>query len=291
METMKSFIAIVGLLLISTSVVAQQTGLVDYPALGIRFTIPEGWKGAESGEVFLMGSDTQPGLIILMTHQESQIQVLKSQAEAGLVDEGVNLQKAGEFEQVGTEGVGAEFSGNIQGTPARAYIAAVINPFGTGVTIVAATDVPNFSPVYKQLAHEIAESLKFSQPKEAPVTQEWRETLQGAKLTYLDSYSSSGYDSYGGYSNHEEILLCGSRFTFYSNSSMSIDTGGAYASSAGSTNNAGNWTVATSASGTPVLRLQYDNGKVSDYELDYREKKTYLNGYRYFRTYDHGECR
>ena len=270
---------------------AQQTGVVDYPTLGIRFTIPDGWKGAESGEVFLMGSDTQPGLVILMTHQESQIQNLKLQAEAGLVDEGINLQKSGDFEKVGSEGIGAEFSGNIQGTQAKAYIAAVVNPFGTGVTVVSATDVPNYSSLYKQLAKEIAGSLQFSQPKEPPVSEEWRQTLQGAKLTYLNSYSSSGYDSYGGYSDHEEILLCGNRFTFYKSSSMSIDTGGAYASSAGNSNNAGNWTVATSGAGVPLLRLQYDNGKVSDFELEYKETKTYLNGYRYFRTYDHGECR
>ncbi|MEQ8415928.1 MAG: hypothetical protein RIB71_15725 [Imperialibacter sp.] len=270
---------------------AQQTGVVDYPTLGIRFTIPDGWKGAESGEVFLMGSDTQPGLIILMTHQESQIQNLKTQAEAGLVDEGISLQKAGDFEKVGSEGIGAEFSGNIQGTQAKAYIAAVVNPFGTGVTVVAATDVPNYSSLYKQLAKEVAGSLQFSQPKEPPVTEEWRQTLQGAKLTYLDSYSSSGFDSYGGYSDHEEILLCGTRFTFYKNSRMSIDTGGAYASSLDKSNNAGNWTVTTNASGVPLLHLQYDNGDVSDFELEYKETKTYLNGYRYFRTYDHGECR
>ncbi len=270
---------------------AQQTGLVDYPSLGIRFTIPEGWKGMESGEVFLMGSDTQPGLIILMTHQESQIQRLKAQAEAGLIDEGVNLQKAGEFEKVGVEGVGAEFSGSIQGTPAKAYVAAIINPFGTGVTMVAATDIPNYSSLYKQLANEIVNSLQFSKPIEPPITQEWRQTLQGAKLTYLNSYTSSGYDSYGGYSNHEEILLCGNRFNFYKSTSMSVDAGGAYANGGGNSSNTGSWNVIGNGTGLPILQLTYDNGNVSEFELEYKGEKTYLNGYRYFRTYDHGECR
>lgn len=287
---MKLLTFLAGLLFVSDTL-AQQTGEVNYPSLGIRFTIPAGWKGAESGEVYVMGSDTQPGLIFLMTHEENQLDKLKAQAEAGLIDDGVSLQKSGALEEVGKEGIGAEFSGSIRGTAARAYVAAVINPFGTGVTVLAATDVPNYSDAYRKLAREVAMSLQFSQPVEPPVTQEWRNTLQGAKLTYLDSYSSSSYSSYGGYSSREEILLCGDRFSFYKSSSMSIDTGGAYASSGGNSANTGRWEVTTSGAGVPVLRLQFDNGSVSEYELDYRDKKTYLNDYRYFRTYDHGECR
>src|SRR5690606_9786378 len=113
---------------------AQQTGEVDYPYLGIKFTIPEGWKGAEQQGAYIMGSDTEAGLILLIPHEEKQISTLKMQAEQGLHEEGISLTKSGEFQKVGAEGIGAEFTGVIQGTSAKAFIAAVINPFGMGVT-------------------------------------------------------------------------------------------------------------------------------------------------------------
>ena len=273
--------------------VAQQTGEVDYPYLGIKFTIPQGWKGAENGGGFLIGSETKPGLVFMLPHEVNQIEALKREAAAGLQDEGVSLQKSGDFEEVGKGGIGAEFTGLIQGQLAKAYVVGVINPLGSGVTIISAATQDAYSDEYKKLAQEIAMSLKFSEPVEPPVTQEWRDALSGAKLTYMkSSYSSggvsvNGYSSYSGYSSHSEITLCPSGlFSYYSNNSMSVDTGGAFAGSAGNNDGQGQWKVGSDGQGVPVLTLQFQNGEVYTYKLSYEDKKTYLNGTRYFRTYD-----
>ena len=277
---------------ISFQVVAQKTGEADYPYLGIKFTIPSGWKGAESGEGFVMASDTKPGLVFMTPHQVKNLDELKNEAESGLQQEGISLKKTSPFDEVGKNGIGAEFTGLIQGQSAKAYIASVINPLGSGVTIVAATTEELYSQEYKNLALAIAMSLKFSDPVEPPVTQEWREALKGARLTYLKSnYSSgasyNGYSTYSGYSSHNEIMLCpNGNFTYNGNNSMAIDTGGASASGSGKTNGQGAWSITANAQGIPVLNLTFNNGEIYTYRLSYENQKTYLNGERYFRVYD-----
>lgn len=275
------------------SAFSQKTGEVDYPYLGIKFTIPPDWKGAESGDGFLIVSDTQPGLIFLVAHEVNDLDILKQEAEAGIQEEGVVLQKSSGFEEVGKGGVGAEFDGIIQGQQAKAYVVGVINPFGYGVSIIAATTKGMYTDAYKKLAQQIAMSIQFSEPIEAPVTQEWREALKGAKLTYMNSnYSSGGvsvggYSTYSSYSSHTEITLCpNGNFSYFSSNSFSVDTGGAFAGSAGDKDGQGSWEVTNNGTGEPVLNLLFNNGKTHSYQLSYKDKKTYLNDTRYFRTYD-----
>jgi hypothetical protein len=136
-------------------------------------------------------------------------------------------------------------------------------------------------------------SLKFSEPIESAVTKEWRETLTGAKLTYLkSSYSSGasydGYSTYSGYSRHEEIMLCPNSSFYYSdNSSSSFDTGGGFGSMGGNDKGNGNWEV-TGIGNESTLKLKFSDGRVFNYTLSYKDKKTFLSGSRYFRTYDQG---
>ncbi|MBZ0244992.1 MAG: hypothetical protein K8H85_03510 [Cyclobacteriaceae bacterium] len=286
-------LAFVIFILCYQSAFSQKTGEVDYPYLGIKFTIPPQWKGGESGDGFLIISDTQPGLIFMVPHDVNDLDILKREAEAGLQEEGVVLQKTGGFDEVGKGGVGAEFEGIIQGQSAKAYVVGIINPFGNGVSIISATTTEMYTDVYKKLAQQIAMSIQFSEPIEAPVTQEWRDALKGAKLTYMNSdYSSGGvsvggYSTYSGYSSHSEITLCANGyFSYYSSDSFSVDTGGGFANSAGNNNGQGNWEVTSSGNGEPVLKLLFNNGKTHSYQLSYKDKKTYLNDTRYFRTYD-----
>lgn len=286
---------LIGLLFILCyqSVFSQKMGEVDYPYMGIKFTIPTEWKGEESGDGFLIVSDTQPGLVFMVAHEVNDLDILKQEAEAGIQEEGVVLRKSSEFDEVGKGGVGAEFEGIIQGQQVKAYVVGIINPFGYGVSIISATTTTMYSEVYKKLARQIAMSIQFSEPTEAPVTQEWREALKGAKLTYMNSnYSSGGvsvggYSTYSGYSSHSEITLCPSgNFSYYSSNSFSVDTGGGFANSAGNKDGRGKWEVTNNGKGEPVLKLLFNNGRAHSYQLSYKDKKTYLNDTRYFRTYD-----
>lgn len=139
MKIITLFIA--SLTLYASGANAQDVGEVGYPFLGIQFTIPEGWIGREMEFGYMIASNTEPGFVLLRTHEARTVEVLKQESGAGIVDDvGTNLQLAGEIESVTGQGIGAHLSGTVEFQPAKAYVAAVINPFGKGVVVLAATD-------------------------------------------------------------------------------------------------------------------------------------------------------
>ncbi len=122
-----------GLLLRAMSSHAGQIGKVDYPYLGIQFSVPAGWHGAESDDMFVMGSKTKSGLLVIMPNEARSPEQLKSEADQGVNGEGIQLIRSGDFVKIGGEGLGAEFKGSIEGQQAKAFIIGIINPFGSSV--------------------------------------------------------------------------------------------------------------------------------------------------------------
>lgn len=271
---------------------AQDTGVKAYPYLGIQFTIPQNWVGQETEAGYILGSNSEAGFILLITHEARTIDALKTEAGNGLIDEnGTMLQLEGGLEELGDHAIGGTFAGTVEFQPARSYIAGVINPFGKGVMVLAVTDEKNFSNRYAELAKQVAASLQFAHPQESPQTRDWKESLKGAKLTYLKTSGGSDYSGYSGTSSRSEILLCANQqFSYYSSNSSSFDINAGFGSASSSDNGRGNWEVATGDDGGALLKLHFDNGREFKYQISYRERKTYLDATRYFRTYDHGEC-
>jgi len=112
----------------------------------------------------------------------------------------------------------------------------------------------------------------------SPLAREWNARLRNKKLVYLSSYSSG---SSGGYSSQKEMrLLADGRFTYSSNSSVSIYVPGANGDSAGRRSGQGVWSIRT-RSNTAYL-VMIENGQKVEIPLQYRDNKTYLNGVRYF---------
>lgn len=283
------------LLAVPTHVIAEAaTGDVEYPYLGIKFTIPANWKGAENNGYYVMGSDTEGGLLGITVNSATDISELKQSADQGIIDEGVLLQRSSDFQQIGAEGLGAEFSGQFQGQSAKAFVAGIINPHGQSLSIFALTSSEGYSNRQIELVKEIANSLKFAAPIESPHNQEWRAGLAGRQLTYMSTSSSSGsyYDdsgyahsSYSSYSSRNNIHLCSNqRFYYSSSSSASFDSQGGFGGANSGGGYEGKWQVVNDSAGNSVLRLNFDDGDVSEYRLDYKDGKTLLNGSRYFRT-------
>ena len=139
-------LVLISMVLYAGIVSAQDTGQVDYPYLGIRFNIPEGWQGKEIEIGYILGSNTEPGFILLKTHEARTIDTLRQEAGKGIFEEGGTvLQLAGKLEPVGDQGIGGPFSGTVEFQAAKAYVTAVINPFGNGVMVLAVTDEQNYS--------------------------------------------------------------------------------------------------------------------------------------------------
>jgi hypothetical protein len=268
-----------------SSAFAQKTGTIEYKHLGISFTIPDGWVGQEGDGVFLMGSNSIPGFIILTTNETKSMEGLKQEARAGLAEaNGTNLQMSSTtFENIGSNGLGSEFIGTLEYQPAKAYVAGLINPHGSGVTIIAATLKDQYTSAHKSAALKVAKSIRFSKVDHGPIVKQWDEKIRGTRLTYMNSYDS-GYGS-GGYSDETVIDLCPQGyFNYSSNSHTSVDVGStAYSNS--QSGGAGEWKLKGNQSGQAVLQLTFYSGEVYEYTLTNDGDKTFLNGNRYFRTW------
>lgn len=273
------------LLLSFSSAFAQKTGKMEYKELGISFNIPDGWMGQEGDGVFLMAHNSIPGFMIITTNETKSVEGLKQEAQVGLVEaNGTNLQlSSSNFDNIGSNGIGAEFTGTLEYQPAKAYVAGLVNPYGSGVTIISATLQDKYTPAHKAAAIKLANSVQFKKADIGPLAGQWKERISGTRLTYMNSYNS-GYGS-GGYSDETIIDLCPQGyFNYSSNSHMSVDVGStAYSNSR--KGGAGEWKVVGNHSGQAVLQLTFYSGEVYEYVLTNDDDKTFLNGKRYYRTW------
>ena len=263
----------------------QQTGVINYEQLGIAFTIPEGWMGQEVDEMFVIASNTKPGVIMLSAQDYSTLSEMQYEMERGYHDGyGTSLSPTSSIFAKGKYTLHGEFSGTLEGQSAKAYVTGTINPHGYDVFIMAATTTSMYSDDYKHLALNLESSLQFKQPEVAESNNDWKSMLSGVRLTYMHTYNSTSYSSggvSGGYSSEIKIDLCEvGYFNYYGSDDMSLgnDSSSAYSSSKDQGN--GQWEVMGN-----TLRLKFNNGQVSEYQLSWEDEKLYLDGYRYFRTW------
>ena len=270
---------------LTSNLSAQLTGHINLEQLGIAFDIPANWMGQETNQAILLGSNSEAGLIILTLHDHNDVNMLKADARNGIIDQGIQLSLNGDFEAIGDQGVGAPFTGVMQGQAVDAYISGIVNPYGQGVSVLAVTTKEQYSSRYRDLVLQISKSLQFSQVANAVVdNNDWHSLLNHTKLTYLNSYNSGtgsygGYTTGGGYSDEESIELCpAGYFRFSSSSTMSFDSGGGFGYSGDQSAGHGKWSVKGN-----VLTLQFNDGSVKTYTCTMEDGKTFLNGYRYYR--------
>ena len=261
---------------------------VSEPSWGISFTSPQGWTAQKTEGLIVLGSQTRKGTILIFPHQHNSVDELYAAAREGVFDEnGTQLVINGAPQPFGKNGAAADYSGMVEWQQAKAHAVGVLSPYGGGITIIAAVEAASYTNEYADFVEAIAKSMKFSKPKTAPVAQQWQQKLRGSRLTYMSSYSSSGYgDSYGGYSDKTVIQLCSDgNFLYYGSSLISADAGGVggYSSSRGGGD--GTWKV-TAQMAQVVLELAFSDGTVQQYTITYPENKFHLNGNRFFLTYD-----
>lgn len=273
--------------------VHAQDQRVDYPYLGVQFTVPDGWRGSEQGDMYVMTSNRYPGLIAVMLNPATTLEALKTAADQGIHEEGTALSRSGEFYAVGQGALGAEFSGLLEWQSAKGDLVGVLNPFGQGLTVAAVTTESDYGPQQRKLASQLVESIAFAVPKESEKTKEWREWLRGKRLTYMYSNYSSGsnyydasgqtYGSYSSVSTTTKIELCSDGAFYYQDSSQSsFDSVGGFGGFSADDTGSGQWHVRTLGNGEPLLTLTFNSGEVIEHDLAYTDGKTYLGERRYF---------
>ena len=260
--------------------------IADYPQHGLRFSVPAGWTGREVEAGVLLVSSKVPGLVLLTTHAHRDLESLGADARAGLGDGSTTaLTLRGTLEPLGTTGIGGEFRGRVEGSPATAYVVGLVNPHGDGVSVMAATSPEKFSPEHKAIALAIARSVEFYLPKSPSIVQEWRAVLADSRLARHVSSYGSGSSGYSGFQSSQAFHLCAAgHFMYRSRESGSFDAPGAFGSTQRRDTGEGQWQIVADDGGRPWLQLRYRSGAVENHALELRNGKTYLNGARHFRT-------
>lgn len=273
----------------TTVLYAQEplSGNVEDPYLGCSFVVPEGWTAYKTGAGYLMTSDSQKGFILIMQNEYTTAEALRTAAMEGIVEEesGIVLQPVSNPEFFMEYGVQVNLAGMVEWQQAKAYAIGLMTPFKVGITILTAVDPGIFSQDYVGRVQKIAREMTFAKPQTHPVAEQWKESLAGMRLTYMNTYSSG---SSGGYSDKIIIDLCsGGIFNYSDQSSMSLDVSGGFAYSHGQNKGDGIWDI-TSAGGQPVLKLEFNDGSVRSYTISMQGDTFYLDNRRYFRTRDAG---
>ena len=245
-------------------------------------TVPEGWVGQEANGVFLMGSYTKPGAIIVAPQEYTSVQNLRTEIQKGYQEAGgTSLMPASAIKTIDQNTVAVELTGTLQFQAAKGYLSGSINPYGQDVVIMALTTTEMYTDEHRQLVMQVEKSLAFSQPK---ASNDWKSLLSGVKLTYMDSYYSGSYTDggvSGGYSTELVFDLCSAGyFIHYGSDNMTVGSDVSSGYSSGRSSGSGEWEVVGN-----TLRLKFNNGRVWEYQLSMEEKKLHLDGKRYYRTW------
>ena len=121
--------------------------------------------------------------------------------------------------------------------------------------------------------------------------QEWHDWFLGKRLTQMSTFSSDDASGYVGSSSRNDLDLCSDSRFFYSGSSeVSVDASGTSGSSGGPEQGGGQWRIVEQG-GQIGIELRWSNGEVTQYQLDYRNEETYVDGERTFVTDRNTNCR
>jgi hypothetical protein len=257
----------------------QGGATVGVAALGLSFDIPAGWMGTlpPGAEIFLMGSETEPGLIVVVADQVGSLEEAAASLNEPLpIDTGLVLHPDGAAKREGRRFT-QSYSAMAGGQKLVGWAQGIVGPTNIGVAFVAVG--PEASAFrYAAVVDEIFSSLELIEPKvhaaaatEPAGSTSWDAMIRGMKLHYL--YTASGY------SEEEEIDLCADGTFARRNEGGGFGGGTPGASGAWQGGGSGHWSIDGN-----VLRLRYPDGEVGSYTLSLDGDKLLLNGSRYFRV-------
>ena len=270
----------------------KSSNRVSSKTIGVSFIVPEGWFGQETQAGYVLKSTTKTGFIIINKNNTSDINTMIAEASQVFTDVNGNyLQLVGNVENFNGTGIGAAYQGTMEGVPVKAYMVAVLNNMGLGVSIMAATIPEYYSSTYRQLCIDIASSI--DQQESVNVVQQTQKTQKvhhirnknkteelfaGARLSYINSGD--------GYGTKIIIDLCEQGFFHHSSyDSVSVSEGDVSGGYSDNNSGAGIWSIIESANHNPILRLKFYKGKILEYYITFDGEKTYLDNRRYFRVY------
>ncbi len=249
---------------------------ISDPQLGLRLTIPGGWRGQLSpdGERFELASDEGDSFILVIADAMTEADARAQMAAPVDMGGGVVLSPTGEVQAVGSGHLSAAYSVTGVQTEVTATADVRLTQSGLGVAFVLVSP-PETHGARLEAMRELALSLGVEAPQvqSAGGNDEWEPYLRGMYL--------ARYFTRTGYTESTEIWLC-SDGTFYYNSQGGGFGGGA--SGAAQATGGGRWS-ATGAGRSGTLTLAWGNGERSTFalEYDYDQDRLYVDGERMLR--------
>ena len=249
------------------------------PETGTSFTFvpPPRFAVARQGPRFALGSDEDPGVLLVAPHDAPDEAALAAQLAEGWMEEQVELRPSAPPLR-DADGLLVELAGRFRGEPARAVVRALCAPGGGGVLVVALAGEAHWQPRrYEAYARMIVRSVRWTGPGQAtePLADELAQLdswLRGRSLVRMAAAPPGTGGIFGAWSGRQELLLHGDgRFE-------SIGLLGAPGRRA-----QGRWRLVRVDAG-PELELLDDDGGVARVRVEASEQGTFLDGIRYYVT-------
>jgi len=231
------------------------------PQMGISFVPPSGWIAQKQGEVFLLGSNTHKGFILIQPHSFSGLKQMAEEAGQGIVEEdsGIRLMPASKLQAFGSNGLSGDFEGIVQGRQAKAFAIGLLSPKGGGVTILAAVESGSYTKDYPGFVRSIASGLKFVEAQPSGPAGSSGPSDAGLMKYFAGEYYSysSGSTLSGGAGTERTVTLCpdGIYRDSYEFSASGSGWGGANSQRAGA-----RWSIQGDKS-RGVISVTYANGQ------------------------------
>ncbi len=279
-------IATLFIIIINITMLQGQPQQVDFPELGLRFTIPSGWTGQQLEDRIILGHTSIPGFMVLFSNNSESLGQLKQQATMPIVEEGLYLEPEETSIVISEDKIEVFYTGRYNEASVKAFAIGLHNSVGSGMSILMVTETDAFIEQHSAEAKKLAQSVTFYNVEIPDRTEFWNNRIVGKRLKYMNTTSSR--DANGGSSGISDVtnidLCTDGTFKYYSNSQASFDIDAGFGGVNSNENTTGSYLI-KSNNGSTWLLLSFMNGYVKEYELTVNDSEnTFLNGSRYFIT-------
>src|SRR6186713_527657 len=171
---------------------AQLTGKVEAPALGLSFTVPEGWSGMEQDDTWGLMKEDVPGTVFISTHEHHDLRMLEEDMTAVPTDDPANsIHLVGPVRHPLPNVIELDFQGTMEWQPVWIGAVGMISDAGgPGLSIVALGHGMEPNLPLLEAAMAVVQSVQFSAPVVPPVVERWRSHLSGTRLTYVQPHDT-----------------------------------------------------------------------------------------------------
>ena len=260
---------------------------IEYPSLGLAFSIPGGFYGEETVSGYSMVDNVNYRYLLIKPHGAKNMDAFDQYLDQSrLKIDDYTFYFNTPREHVDDKVFGKAFSAmGDKGYNFNGYAIILMNDQGQGMSVIAMTPqtTPNVSP--KNLAMSLYRSVSLSAPVRDEKLEKWTRDLQNKYLIGISShyFGDSGSEFSSGGDTQSEIWLCGNgtgKYKFKSSWSGSSSTGfTGYSTSANEIY--GQWSLFYNLQSKPVLRIMDDKGNVMQFLVYYDGRTLTLNGAKF----------